>query len=237
MAAASLGNPQSNNLYAYVQNMPTDFVDPLGLRLAGPGTTYASGILWTWMHFRDGELVNWRQWFEPYPGGENSTGSAGASGESNSKKTDCEKFVDMLLGAVDKYGNNLTAAVNVGSNFLQDAKRLWDAGGKWNVSGFQERLIRNNQRSDVFRHVLAAAGSVLVEGGFLVLGDDLIRHPYQNWKEGGRRAGEHETAILNNSVGAAIGMNIRSHLAGNLTRGRLSEAMFNQLCETWKVAH
>jgi RHS repeat-associated protein len=31
MAAASLGNPQSNNLYAYVQNMPTDFVDPSGL--------------------------------------------------------------------------------------------------------------------------------------------------------------------------------------------------------------
>ena len=31
MASASLGNPQSNNLYAYVQNMPTDLVDPSGL--------------------------------------------------------------------------------------------------------------------------------------------------------------------------------------------------------------
>ncbi len=31
MASASIGNPQSNNLYAYVQNMPTDFVDPSGL--------------------------------------------------------------------------------------------------------------------------------------------------------------------------------------------------------------
>jgi RHS repeat-associated protein len=36
MAAASLGNPQSNNLYSYVQNMPTDFVDPSGLN-ASPG--------------------------------------------------------------------------------------------------------------------------------------------------------------------------------------------------------
>jgi RHS repeat-associated protein len=34
MAAASLGAPQSNNLYAYVQNMPTDFVDPSGLNIA-----------------------------------------------------------------------------------------------------------------------------------------------------------------------------------------------------------
>ncbi|MGE3465417.1 MAG: RHS repeat-associated core domain-containing protein [Pyrinomonadaceae bacterium] len=34
MASASLGNPQSNNLYAYVQNMPTDYVDPSGLLIA-----------------------------------------------------------------------------------------------------------------------------------------------------------------------------------------------------------
>lgn len=33
MSAASIGNPQSNNMYAYVQNMPTDFVDPSGLLL------------------------------------------------------------------------------------------------------------------------------------------------------------------------------------------------------------
>lgn len=33
MSAASAGNPQSNNLYAYTQNMPTDFVDPSGLNM------------------------------------------------------------------------------------------------------------------------------------------------------------------------------------------------------------
>ncbi len=31
MMAASIGNPQSNNLYGYTQNMPVDFVDPSGL--------------------------------------------------------------------------------------------------------------------------------------------------------------------------------------------------------------
>jgi RHS repeat-associated protein len=40
MAAASIGNPQSNNLYAYVQNMPTDFVDPSGLCLPGQMPTW-----------------------------------------------------------------------------------------------------------------------------------------------------------------------------------------------------
>jgi RHS repeat-associated protein len=31
MSAVSVGDPQSNNLYAYVQNMPIDFRDPMGL--------------------------------------------------------------------------------------------------------------------------------------------------------------------------------------------------------------
>ncbi len=44
MASASIGNPQSNNLYAYTQNMPTDFVDPSGLFLAGPNTYYGPQI-------------------------------------------------------------------------------------------------------------------------------------------------------------------------------------------------
>lgn len=33
MGAVEVGNPQSNNLYAYTQNSPTDFMDPSGLQL------------------------------------------------------------------------------------------------------------------------------------------------------------------------------------------------------------
>lgn len=36
MAAANVTDPQSNNLFAYVQNMPTDFVDPSGLNEVDP---------------------------------------------------------------------------------------------------------------------------------------------------------------------------------------------------------
>ncbi len=57
MAAASIGNPQSNNLYAYVQNMPTDFVDPSGLNAMGV-SYYVDGILTTashaWAHIYGG---------------------------------------------------------------------------------------------------------------------------------------------------------------------------------------
>jgi RHS repeat-associated protein len=44
MAAVSIGNPQSNNLYAYVQNMPTDFVDPSGLCGAGTVSITVNGM-------------------------------------------------------------------------------------------------------------------------------------------------------------------------------------------------
>jgi RHS repeat-associated protein len=76
MSSVSVGDPQSNNLFAYTQNMPTDYVDPSGLNAQGPGSGQ-NGIVWTWMHFRDGVLVGMRQWFEAYPGQGDGMGGGG----------------------------------------------------------------------------------------------------------------------------------------------------------------
>src|SRR5699024_2813357 len=55
MASASAGDPQSNNLYAYVQNAPVDFVDPSGLLLVAPTCiTYAYGKEYK---FEDGTII------------------------------------------------------------------------------------------------------------------------------------------------------------------------------------
>lgn len=44
MNSASAGSPQSNNLYSYVQNMPTDFLDPSGLFIPSENTQYGSEL-------------------------------------------------------------------------------------------------------------------------------------------------------------------------------------------------
>ena len=63
MGAASPGNPQSNNLYAYTQNIPTDFVDPSGLNMIAfiyPTNCRIQGDFWVcdsaihWMYIPDG---------------------------------------------------------------------------------------------------------------------------------------------------------------------------------------
>ncbi len=50
--AALVGNPQSNNLYAYTQNMPTEFVDPNGLQMVAKKTCRSyTQTYWTDGHY------------------------------------------------------------------------------------------------------------------------------------------------------------------------------------------
>ena len=53
MASAAKGNPQSNNLYAYVRNMPSDLLDPSGLN-ANSGGYYTWTCYVTWTSNADG---------------------------------------------------------------------------------------------------------------------------------------------------------------------------------------
>lgn len=48
------------------------------------------------MHFRDGELVAWRQWFEAYPGqgGEGFGGTSGEGAVAPFYGDDCRDFAD-----------------------------------------------------------------------------------------------------------------------------------------------
>jgi RHS repeat-associated protein len=81
MAAASPGNPQSNNLYAYVQNSPTDSIDPSGLICI----TYYRGIPMWWGNDRselppDEEGLTMTRCDSSRDGGEGGGGGGGGGG-------------------------------------------------------------------------------------------------------------------------------------------------------------
>ena len=81
MGAAS-SDPQSNNLYAYTQNIPTDFVDPSGLMV---GFYDVSAGMTCVLNTNDGmwhctEYIN-RYWFEYGSGGGGGGGGGGEGGE------------------------------------------------------------------------------------------------------------------------------------------------------------
>jgi hypothetical protein len=162
MAAVSLGNPQSNNLYAYTQNMPTDFVDPSGLLLA---IRCSVGFEWR-PHIEGGgdwELVERCYAYDDGFGGRGGIFGPPIdvdSGGNESFKNDCFKFVDSLKADVDKYRNDAAAAIGLGGLFAGNAISLLKVGGKWDVSGFRSDLISNNQRFGMFTLLPQALSSM-----------------------------------------------------------------------------
>lgn len=58
--SVSLNDPQSFNRYSYVENKPTNFVDPSGLNMAGPNTRYGSADPMGVAYYVDGVLSDAR---------------------------------------------------------------------------------------------------------------------------------------------------------------------------------
>jgi RHS repeat-associated protein len=95
----SLGNPQSFNRYSYVENQPTNFVDPSGL-LMSPGVciTLAHGTRYT---FADGKVIDIIKSTSTicFGGGSSNSGgggfgSGGGGGQQNQPKIDDQKLKD-----------------------------------------------------------------------------------------------------------------------------------------------
>ncbi|MFV0389248.1 MAG: RHS repeat-associated core domain-containing protein [Pyrinomonadaceae bacterium] len=73
MASASIGNPQSLNLYTYVQNDPTNLVDPQGLLEASPSAGYCIRY-----HYTNGKIGYWGPW-QCYAGTDSGGGGSGSA--------------------------------------------------------------------------------------------------------------------------------------------------------------
>jgi RHS repeat-associated protein len=132
MASAMLGNPQSNNLFAYVMNMPTDFVDPSGLNAAGGYYTWT--CYYTWASDWDGSnfrITSKTCWNTGYV---DSTGGHGSGSSSPSVSASPDEFqFQKCMRAVEKKYKDLKKPDNYGE-YSQVRDQLVQAVNKRNAA-------------------------------------------------------------------------------------------------------
>jgi len=134
MASASIGDPQSLNMFAYTQNNPVDFIDPSGLFLAAPEDDGGVIVIDTWIW---GWWVNyWDNYWSPQNGYESGdTGrrgppddeepGGGGSGIEKAAKAAkkflknnkrCKAFLDKILQEVNTSSPLATAVIGSDRN-------------------------------------------------------------------------------------------------------------------------
>lgn len=134
MGAASLGNPQSLNLYAYVQNNPIDYTDPSGLDIPedeGPPIIIDSPDWWRdlyqlWLHSQERVLI------QPMISNLGHESGGGGSDDKSLPKDLKDKVVAIANGCKDFINRFLT---ELGGKNVQstDFKQLYERIGKISI--------------------------------------------------------------------------------------------------------
>ena len=150
----SISNPQSFNRYSYVENQPTNFVDPSGLLMAIPykNTFYVEiRISWfdemwenTWGANNGGDF-GWL--IDPPTGGEFD--GDGSEGSPPNEDTDCEKFAKIVEGIAKNAKNAADFANQMAIRFLgvngattRELRRSNEIGSsEFGSSGFKEQFV------------------------------------------------------------------------------------------------
>lgn len=219
LGASDLSNPQSLNLYSYVQNDPINATDPSGLFLQAPPNPGWNELFWGWL-FGGPSIGGGGDLFD---GGGSGGGGGGALPPAGSPvpvppitnpQNACEGFA---LSLVHRLWNGYAAVnpdradlyANVGRQMARNGLDNVDGNGtKYEkrftpIVGFKNELVANNQGSDVYRHILFAAGNTLVGGVSGTVGGILFEA--YDWQQAARGRAESKTELLDDKAGFAVG--------------------------------
>jgi hypothetical protein len=158
-----------------------------------------------------------------------SSGVGNSFSRLTQNKTDCEIFVGLLVSAVEFRRDWVAAGVRIGVYFSVQTHRYLEMASTV-VTGFQERLTRGGQNSDVYRHVTLGIASMLLDGVGLISGADSFVRQDLGISAGGSEAAR-EASKEGNRAGESAGALISRRISGDITGLSLSKGISRLLCK------
>lgn len=249
----SLGNPQSFNRYSYVDNQPTNYIDPTGL-LMSAGGRMCFDIIREW--YADGVYSHSEYVGTFCIGGGGSGGySGGGRGPNidvgvgaNPNNSDdppplpfnsCSEFVDWLIGQAKSNTANIinkkSRASWLGTNLMTLAYFGYDRHINNGYDGFKGILTapgtgteEGAQGAGVYGHILGMSGAYLTEtiGGVIGTVNSLIDRT-----QGFFGKAQSPAEIAGNAAGTAVGKHIWNFINGNGNEDDLKKSLTSELCE------
>lgn len=136
----------------------------------------------------------------------------------------CAKFADQLGdrlyntvvlagGYNPESRHDLANAMNSQERANVDLSGVTYGKNSYPIDGFKQQLIANNQRADVYRHILFTAGNSL--HGTPVADAENAAFRFYDWQQSARGRSESDTELLDDDAGMAVGdLMLNTALAG-----------------------